>query len=333
MKLIRFGIVGCGIVSQAHAASILALDGLELAGCYDHSAERSAEFAAQYGTKAYPSYSAMVADETIDAVCICTPSGLHADQAVQALREGKHVFLEKPMALNAHDAARVCRAAETSHHLITVVSQNRFRADVLRLRELIQNGSFGRLVLCDLYMKFWRDPSYYANSTWRGTYAMDGGGALMNQGIHGVDLMRFLVGDAKLLRGRAKTIVHDIEVEDTAVAMLEFDCGALGVIEASTATAPGFSRRIEIQGERGYAILTDVTLEKLCIDGKMLVDLSVEADAGTASDPTQLKNEGHLLQLRNFAAAIRGKEELLSTPRDGYEAVRLIEEIYQSSKL
>jgi predicted dehydrogenase len=333
MSKIRFGIVGCGVISNVHAQCIQELEDLELAGVFDRSEERRNAFARQHGTVAYPSYSAMLADTTIDAVCICTPSGLHADQAVQALREGKHVFLEKPMALNAHDATRVCRAAEASGRLITVVSQRRFYEDVIRVKNLIRDGAFGKLVFCDLYMKFWRDSSYYAESTWRGTYAMDGGGALMNQGIHGVDMIRYLAGDVKLLRGKTNTRVHDIEVEDTAVALLEFDCGALGVIEASTATAPGFSQRIEINGSTGYAALVDGQLEKLCINREMIVDRKIEVDAGTASNPSQLNNAMHLLQLRNFAAAIRGEEELLSTPRDGYEAVRLIEEIYQSSKL
>ncbi|MBQ7335637.1 MAG: Gfo/Idh/MocA family oxidoreductase [Clostridia bacterium] len=332
MKTVRFGLVGCGVISQVHADSIATIEGAELVGAYDASKEHCAAFAEKNGIRTYSSYSSMLADESIDAVCICTPSGLHADQAVQALRENKHVVLEKPMALTVADAARVCREAEYSHHLITVISQHRFHKDVMRVRELIRSGAFGQLVLCDLSMKYWRDPSYYSNSTWRGTFRMDGGGALMNQGIHGVDLIRFLVGDAKLLRGRVKTLVHSIEVEDTAAALVEFDCGALGVIEASTATAPGFSRRIEILGEKGYAVLVDAHLERLRIGDEMLIDQTVAVDAGTASDPTQLGFEGHLLQLRNFVAAIRGEEDLLITAQDGFAAVRLIEEIYQSSK-
>ncbi|MBQ8309936.1 MAG: Gfo/Idh/MocA family oxidoreductase [Clostridia bacterium] len=332
MENIRFGIIGCGVIAEAHALSIAEIKGAELIGLFDRNRDRAEAFAARYGIQAYPSYASMLADETIDAVCICTPSGLHADQAVQALREGKHVVLEKPMALTAADAKKVCRESEISHHLITVISQNRFRDDVQRIKRLIDEGSFGQLVMCDLYMKYWREPSYYANSTWRGTWRMDGGGALMNQGIHGVDLMRYLVGDATLLRGRAKTLVHNIEVEDTAAALVEFDCGALGVIEASTSAYPGFSRRIEIHGSKGYATLVDSTLEKLCIDGEMLVDKTVLTDTGTASDPTMLGHEGHALQLRNFVAAIRGEEALLITAHDGYEAVRLVEEIYRSSE-
>ena len=331
MKDIRFGIVGCGVVSHSHVAALLACDGAVLVGVFDRNASKREEFAARYGVRPYASYASMLADGEIDAVCICTPSGLHADQAIQALREGKHVVLEKPMALTTADAAKICREAEISHHLITVISQNRFREDVVRVKNLIDEGAFGTLVLCDLYMKFWRDPSYYTSSTWRGTWGMDGGGALMNQGIHGVDLMRYLVGDVRLLKGRAKTQLHNIEVEDTAAALLEFDCGALGVIEASTAAYPGFSRRIEIHGTRGYATIVDSNLEKLCVAGEMLVDRNIEVDAGTASDPTKMSYMGHLLQLRNFVAAVRGEEPLAITAHDGLEAVRLIESVYRSS--
>ena len=332
MENVRFGIIGCGVISTVHITALAEIGRAELYGVFDHSPERREAFAAKYGVRAYASYAAMLADPAIDAVIICTPSGLHADQAVQALREGKHVVLEKPMALSVADCEKLCREAELSRCLLTVISQHRFREDVQTVKRLIDEGAFGKLVMCDLYMKYWRDPSYYASGAWRGTWQMDGGGALMNQGIHGVDLMRYMVGDAKLLRGRAKTLVHDIEVEDTAAALVEFDCGALGVIEASTSAYPGFSRRIEIHGSKGYATLVDSTLERLCVSGEVLVEQTVATDVGTASNPSLLGHEGHLLQLKNFVAAIRGEEELLITARDGCEAVRLIEEIYRSSE-
>ena len=332
MKTIRFGIIGCGVIANVHASAIALIQDAQLGGVFDYSTARAEAFAQKWNTVVYPSYAAMLADRQIDAVIICTPSGLHADQAVQALRENKHVVLEKPMALSTADAAKLCRESELSHHLITVISQHRFQPDIQRVKELVEQGALGSIVFCDLYMKYWRDPSYYAESSWRGTWRMDGGGALMNQGIHGIDLIRYLVGEAKLLRGRAKTLVHDIEVEDTAAALVEFACGALGVIEASTSAYPGFSRRIEIHGSKGYATLVDSTLEKLCINGEMLVDKNVLPDAGTASDPTQLGHVGHTLQLQNFVAAVRGEENLLITARDGYEAVSMIEQIYRSSE-
>ena len=306
-------------------------EGAKVIGVFDRNADRCAAFASEYGVRAYASYEEMLADQEIDAVCICTPSGMHATQAAQALRAHRHVVLEKPMALTVTDAEALAREAERADCYLTVVSQYRFFEGVKRVRDLIASGAFGQLVLCDLYMKYWRDPSYYQSSTWRGTWAMDGGGALMNQGIHGVDLMRFLVGDARVLKGRAKAIFHDVEVEDTAAALVEFECGALGVIEASTASYPGFSRRIEIHGTRGYATLVNGMLEKLCIEGEMLVDTSIATDVGTASDPTKLAAEGHFLQIQNFVDAINGKEPLAITARDGLEAVRLIEAVYRSS--
>ena len=332
MEEIRFGIIGSGVISQVHALALEEIEEAVPAGVFAPNRDRAEAFAARHNMKAYPSYEAMLADGEIDAICICSPSGLHADQAVQALEAGKHVVLEKPMALTVAQGQRICRAAEDSQHLLTVISQHRFHKDVQRVKALIDAGAFGQLVLCDLNMKYWRDPSYYAASRWRGTWEMDGGGALMNQGIHGVDLMRYLVGDATLLRGRAKTLIHRIAVEDTAAALVEFSCGALGVIEASTSAYPGFSRRIELHGSKGCAVLVDAKLEKLFVGGEMLVDKTIQPDAGTAFDPTRLGHGGHTLQLRNFIAALRGEEELLITAHDGLEAVRMIEEIYRSSE-
>lgn len=332
MREICFGIVGCGVIADAHILALEEIEGAKTIGVFDANQERAVAFAARHNIKTYPSYAAMLADEKIDAVCLCTPSGLHADQTMQALDCGKHIVLEKPMALTVEDAQRVCFKAEQSHQMVTVISQHRFHKDVQYLKSLIDKEAFGKLVLCDLSMKYWRDPSYYAASSWRGTWQMDGGGALMNQGVHGVDLMRYLVGDVTVLGGQTKTMLHRIEVEDTAAALMEFSCGALGTIEASTAAYPGFSRRIEIHGSKGYAVLVDSALEKLSINGELLIDQTVQPDAGTASDPTQLGHGGHTLQLRNFVAALRGEEELLVTARDGLEAVRLIEKIYQLSE-
>ncbi len=330
--MIKFGIVGLGVISNTHIQALKEIEGVTVRGVFDRSQQRMIEVARETGARTYASYEELLADGEIDAVCICTPSGLHAKQAIQALQSGKHVVLEKPMALTSADAEEICREAENSDRLITVIFQSRFHRDVRRVKKLIEDGALGRLTLCDLYMKFWRDPSYYASGAWRGTWQMDGGGALMNQGIHGVDLIRYLVGDATVLKGRTKTLVHDIEVEDSAVALLEYSSGALGVIEASTAAYPGFSRRIEIHGSKGYATIVDMTIEKLCVDGEMLVDRVVAPDVGLISDPTRMNHEGHLLQLRNFVSAIKGEESLLVTDRDGYEAVRLIEEIYRFSR-
>lgn len=331
-KKIRFGILGCGTIGDVHAKAILELDGAELCAICDVNPDRVKKYAESYGIKAYTSYDEMLADPDIDAVTICTPSGMHADQAIKALKAHKHVITEKPMALTEADAKRVCDAAKNASTLLGVVFQMRYSEDIQRLKKMIDNGELGRLVLCDLHMKYWRDKSYFDVSPWRGTFAMDGGGALMNQGIHGIDIMNYLFGVPKIIGASVKTLVHDIEVEDTAVAAVEYPSGALGIIEAATSIVPGFGRRIEVHGTRGYAIISDVYLEKLYIDGKFIIDREVEVNAGSASDPTKLKHMAHLKQFRNFVSAIRGEEELIATAEDGLFAVALIEKIYNISK-
>ena len=331
MEKIKFAILGCGMIGDVHARAIAELNSAELVAVCDASEERANEYATKYGVKAYTDYKALLSNPYIDAISICTPSGMHAEQSILALRANKHVLVEKPMALNANDAKAVCDAEKNSEKTLSVIFQMRYTEDIEYLKEFIQNGGLGKLAFCDLYMKYWRDPSYYAASAWRGTFAMDGGGALMNQGIHGVDIMHYICGTPKLLGAKVKTIVHNIETEDTAVALVEYPSGALGVMEASTSSNPGFERRIEINGSRGYAVVIDAQLEKLYVDGKFIINKEVIPNAGTASDPTKMSHEKHMLQIKNFIGAIRGEQQLISTATDGYNSVKFIEEIYKKS--
>ena len=257
---------------------------------------------------------------------------MHAEQAIAALNKNKHVLVEKPMALNSTDAKKVCEAAKESQKLLSVVFQSRYAEDIQLTKKLLDQNKLGTLTFCDLYMKYWRSPSYFEASPWRGTFAMDGGGALMNQGIHGIDIMHYLLGAPRLLGAKVKTLVHSIETEDTAVAAVEYPCGALGVIQASTSANPGFDRKIEIHGSRGYATIVDTYLEKLFVDGEFVVNQKVEASVGTSSDPTKMSHEKHLLQFKNFINAIFGEEKLISTAEDGYASVSFIEKIYNMSK-
>ena len=327
----RFGVLGCGMIAGIHAAAIHEIENATLAGVADNFPAAAEKFAEKHACRAYPTYADMLADGEIDAVCICTPSGFHAENAIAALEAGKHVVLEKPMALTEEDADRIMEAERHSDVLVTVVSQLRFSEDVQTLRELVQKNAFGQQVFCNLFMKYWRDPAYYAASGWKGTLALDGGGALMNQGIHGIDLLLHIVGSATVLKGRKKTLCHRIEVEDTAAALLEFDSGALGVIEASTCTAPGFERRLEIHGDRGYAILVEDRLAELMLDGRLLRGQACSRDEqryiNTASDPGKLDCTLHARQLQNMVRAIRGTEPLQVGTADGRRAVALIQDI------
>jgi len=329
---LRFGIIGCGMIAEIHAKALQSLEEAVLLGVCDHSIERAEAFARQHGVSAYRDTQALLDDPQIDAVCICTPSGFHAEGAAAALEHGKHVILEKPMALTCASAEQILKACRQSGRLLTVISQLRFYQDIQTVRNLIREGRFGRLTMCSLYMKYWREESYYTSSPWKGTFRFDGGGALMNQGIHGIDLLQYLAGPFRVESGCSATLSHKIEVEDTAAALIRFECGALGVIEASTCTYPGFPRRIEIIGDRGHVILKENSIEQLHIDGKAVRCAASDADfVRTASDPTALDYTLHARQIQNLIRAVRGEEKLLVDAEEGAKAIRIIEEIYAHS--
>ena len=307
-KTVRFGILGCGAIAHFHADAIASLENASLIGVASASFESALRFAQEYQVKAYSSYQEMLADGNIDAVCICTPSGFHGENAVEALRAHKHVVLEKPMAFTRAETMSIEAEVEKSGCILTVICQLRFSEDVRRVKQLLAENAFGELVFCDLYMKYWRDQAYYASSNWKGTRRFDGGGALMNQGIHGVDLLLYLVGGAKVLYAKNCTRFHDIEVEDATVAMLEFDNGAMGVIEGSTCVSPGFERRLEINGTKGSVILVENQIQKLVINGETLVDMQSGPVNGAASNPMAFACDLHTVQLTNFIDAVCGRD-------------------------
>lgn len=326
---LRFGILGCGLIADFHANALRAIDSAELVGAADNSIERAKQYAERYDIKAYANYEEMLADESVDAVCICTPSGFHAENAIQALKANKHVVLEKPMALTVEDTERIIAETKKTNKLLTVVSQLRFSKDVNRVKHLVKEGAFGKLIFCDLNMRYWREPTYYSSSPWKGTVKMDGGGALMNQGIHGIDLMLYIAGNAKVVKSVNRTAFHDIEVEDASVSIIEFENGAMGTISGSTCTYPGFERTLEILGTEGCAILRENKIEKLVVHGETLVD-GAEDDSlvGGIADPAAIDTLVHRKQLKNFIKAVLGEEELLIDATEGQRAVKLIREIY-----
>lgn len=325
---LHFGIVGCGMIAAIHAQAIRSLENACLIGAVDADRARAVAFAENFGIRAYGSYAEMLADKNIDAVCICTPSGYHAKNAMEALCAGKHTVVEKPMAMTGADAVAVLDMAKKQDKFITVISQLRFSPDVIRLKQVIEEGKLGRLRLCDLYMKYWREKSYYSQSGWKGDMLLDGG-VLMNQGIHGIDLLRYLVGEAAVVGAVTDRLCHQINAPDTALALLRYECGALGVIEASTAAFPGFALLLEIIGENGYARLEEDRLTSLVIDGEeQIVCRTENTKRGTAADPKAVGWKNHTLQLENFIRAINEGTMLCVDGRDGCEAVALIEKIY-----
>lgn len=327
----RFGIIGCGTVAGIHAAAIESMDQAELAGVFDPVPAKAEAFAAENGTAVYDSLEKMLADPSIDIVNICTPSSTHASLAIQAARAGKHVVIEKPVATSLEEADAVVRTVTETGVKAAVISQLRFASDVQRLHQAIQQKALGKIVLASLSMRYSRDSSYYQKKSWRGQWKASGGGALMNQGIHGVDLLCYLCGPVKKVHAFSKTLVHPIEVEDTLCSLLEYESGAMGVLEVTTAVHPGRARVLVVSGTKGDVTLTEETVTEW--NGMLpLESTGHQWKMDTANDPASVGSEGHRLQLENMLRAIEGKEDLLVDAKTGRDTVAVILAMYQSAK-
>lgn len=327
----KFGIIGCGMIANIHAQAIQKMDNAELYGVYDPFEESAQAFARKYKCNVYKSLEDMYEDKNIHIINICTPSSTHAELAIDAAKAGKHVVVEKPLAITAEDAQAVVAIQKQTGVKICVISQLRFSFGVQTLRNAISEGKFGDIILGSLSMRYFRSEEYYKNSAWRGRWATDGGGALMNQGIHGLDLLCYLCGPVVSVRSFYKTLKHDIEVEDTLCAILEFKNGAIGTLEASTAIKPGNPRRIEIGGTEGSATLIEDTITEWQID-EAKPECDENWQLGTANDPQALDVKGHILQFENLIASIEGHEELLVDAKAGCNTVELIVGIYESAR-
>ncbi len=330
-NIFNFGIVGCGAAATTHARLLAELPDAVLVGVADKNPDSAKKFAAEYGARAYGSYEEMLADENIDIITVTTPSYFHKENAIAALEAKKHVVLEKPMALSAADCDEIIEKIKETGKQLTVMAQMRMSEDVVKVKRLVEEGAFGKISLVELTMKYYRDESYYGNSNWRGTLKFDGGGALINQGIHGIDFVMYIMGDILRVKAMKKTACHKIEAEDTLTAVAEFECGALGVIEASTCAYPGFERVIKIHGSEGYVEMTENNITALMIKGEVQEHVSEVGYFSGASTNTVSNVYYHKAQVMNFISAIRGEEKIVSDCYDGRRAVRVIEQIYKNS--
>jgi len=337
---IGFGIIGCGAIAPIHAEAIGGVRGAKLVAVSDVSEERAGKLASKFGGEVYTDYRAMIERPDIQAVSLCVPSGMRAEIAEECAAAGKHILSEKPLEVTTQRIDRIIRATEKAGVLLGCIFQSRFAEGPQLVRRALDEGRFGKLVLGDAYIKWYRAPEYYRQDAWRGTRKLDGGGALMNQGIHQIDLLLWFMGNVKSVRAQTACIAHEgLEVEDIATAMLEFECGAFGVIEGSTAIYPGHAARVEVHGHEGSAVLEDGKLAawsfkaKKAWDRKANLLLAQESELGSgAGDPlSNLRAEGHERQIRDFARAVRTGTPPLIEGRDGRRAVEAIEMIYKAA--
>ena len=307
MEKIRFLIIGCGAIADVHAKIIKKADNAELIGVADVITEKAVEFAKKYNTKAYSSPDEALTDPEIDAVCVCTPSGFHPDIAIKVIETNKHVLIEKPLAITTSDCDRVIEAADKADVCAGVICQYRVAPSIRKVKEIISEGRLGEIVSAELNMAYFRSQEYYDSAKWRGTLKLDGG-CLMNQGIHGVDALLYLMGDYKSVYGLTKTVSHDIEAEDNASALLEFKNGAFGYIHCSTSIHPGYPRTITICGTKGSVSVSHYDIVKCdVIDYELDTADNKGKSAAGFNSPTVTYTAEHEYQFNDFINAIYEK--------------------------
>ena len=337
---IGFGIVGCGMIAKFHARAIAEIAGANLVACYNRTAPKAEALAAEFGGQAYTDLDAMLAREDVHIVTVCSPSGAHMEPTVAAARAGKHVIVEKPLDVTLERCDAMIRACEEAGVKLATIFPSRFHRSSQLLKQAVEAGRFGKLTLGDAYVKWFRTQQYYDSGAWRGTWQLDGGGALMNQAIHSVDLLLWLMGDVVEVSAYTSLLAHErIEVEDVATATLRFKSGALGVIEATTAAYPGTLKKIEIAGSHGMAILEEEDIVKWEFaeanetDKRLRVEmLGRTKTGGGAADPAAIGHQAHAALFQSFLDALHSNTPLAIDGREGRRSVELILAIYESAK-
>ncbi len=336
-----FGIIGLGMISEFHAAAIAAMADVKLVACHSRDQAKADAFAARHGGRDYANLSAFLAHEGLDVVTICTPSGAHLEPTLAAAAAGKHVVCEKPLEVTTARIDRMIAACDEAGTMLAGIFPRRFNPATALLKDAVAEGRFGQINLADAYVKWWRTQDYYDSGAWRGTWSLDGGGALMNQSIHTIDLLLHVMWDVKTVRAETRLLAHEgIEVEDTAVALLEFACGALGVIQGTTASwsADGHPAEVQITGSEGSVFMSDDRFRVWEFakardeDVRIRAEFSAgaEAQGAGAADPSNIDFLWHQRNLDDAAQALREVRPCLVSGREARRSVALIEAIYES---
>jgi predicted dehydrogenase len=335
-----FGIIGCGMISKFHALAIADIRGAKLVACYDSYAPAAARLAETTGCQAYETIKQLLADDRVQIVTICTPSGAHLEPAVAAARAGKHVVVEKPLEVTLARCDRIIGQCEKHGVVLSTIFPSRFHESARLIKQAVDKGRFGRLTLGDAYVKWYRTQQYYDSGAWRGTWKLDGGGALMNQAIHSVDLLTWLMGPVESISAHTGLLAHkNIEVEDVAVANVRFTNGALGVIEATTAAFPGYLKRIEIHGSEGSAVLEEEDIKVWDFARTTKADAALKErmagrtkTGGGAADPAAIGHHGHAAQFADVLKAIKNGTRPAIDGHEGRRSVQIITGIYKAAQ-
>lgn len=335
-----FAVVGLGAISRMHLESIATIPGARLVAAVDSRPPRVNAVISEFGGTGYTDYREALANPDVDVVCILTPSGARRDIVIAAAEAGKHVIVEKPVEITVERIDDMIHACRRNGVVLAGIFQFRLKPAWQFVKQAVAGGRLGKLVLGDAYNKWWRSQDYYDASEWRGTWELDGGGALMNQGIHAIDLLQWLMGPVAEVSAYAGTLAHErIEVEDTAVAAIRFASGALGVIEGATSVYPGYTMKLELHGTEGSVVITGDYITEWSVRNTPEAEMeqvrkfyAPESRQSTASDPAQTDCTWHRLQILDVVQSILEGREPLVSGHEGRKSVEIIRAIYESAR-
>jgi predicted dehydrogenase len=336
MTCVRFGLAGTGTGAEFVAKGFKMLSGegvAKLSAVFGRNVKRTEDFASKYGIPLhYHNYDEMIESADLDAVAICTPHYLHHSMGIKAIERGLHVLIDKPLAVNLKESDELISLAEKKSVKLGVILQNRFDDYIMLVRKAVDEDLFGRLLLGVATVNWWRNEEYYSGSGWRGRWATEGGGALINQAIHTIDLLVWIMGDVEEVWGNVDTLVHRIEVEDVAVACLKMRSKALGVISAGTATYPGFPTRLEFYGTDGCALFEGSSLKYFMVNKREQPVEAVQTGLASWSRPEAVPAINHSRLIKDFAQAIIEDRNPKVDGREGRKSLKAVMAIYESSR-
>jgi len=331
---IRLGLIGGGNISETHARAAMTIPGVEVSAIYGSNSTKVARICGECGATPYSDFERFLGHKPMEFVAIGSPSGLHAEQGIAAARRGLHVLTEKPLEISTRKGRELIAAANEAGVKLGVFFQDRFKPDIIQVKKWMDAQILGKPILADARVKWFRPPSYYGDSRWRGTLALDGGGALINQAIHTVDLLLWLFGDVVSVQAEKRTALHKIEAEDTLVALLEFANGAMGVLQAATSAYPGYPRRVELTGSEGTVIIEHDRLLAADLRNKPSELQSMGDDRNSSANSAAVSDvRGHRAVTEDFIEAIRTNREPRCSGAEGLRSVALVEKIYEACRL
>ena len=323
-------VIGCGMIGKFHLKALTGIPEFKVTGVWAENSKLAEDTAKDFNTKVYGNYQEVLDDPQVDVVNICLPSGLHSEYGCAAAKAKKHVLAEKPIDITVENAQRLIDSCRENGVFLSIIFQNRFAQAAGKVKKALEENVLGKIYAAEASIKWYRQEAYYTSSRWKGTKKLDGGGALINQGVHTIDLLLWFVDSKpKSVASLVRTVRHPIEVEDLAMALVEFENGVIGNITGSTAMKPGFPERIELYGEKGSIVLEAGRIVRWKIDGIQEEDwLDAVSTGSGSSDPGGIPLINHQKQLQSIAQAIMSGKQPPLAGEEALKALDLIMKIY-----